>query len=76
MNKNPRIYLDKTPENNKKTPTYKTFKKSQNPTWNVHYWYLHIKMKVICIICIIFLTSSSLFWNILTIYKRLAANQM
>jgi len=31
--------------------------------------YLHIKIKVICIICIKFSTSFSLFLNILTIYK-------
>jgi len=31
--------------------------------------YLHIKIKVTCIICIKFLTSPSLFLNILTIYK-------
>jgi len=29
-----------------------------------------VKIKVICIICINFLTSSSLFSNILTIYKK------
>jgi len=28
--KNPRIYLEKKPENNKKPQTYKMFKKSQN----------------------------------------------
>jgi len=32
MKKNPRIYLEKTPENNKKTQTYKMFEKSQNQT--------------------------------------------
>ena len=30
-------------------------------------YYLHIKITVICIICITFLTSSSVFLNILTI---------
>ena len=30
MKKNTRIYLEKKPENNKKTQTYKMFKKSQN----------------------------------------------
>ena len=43
------------------------FKKSQNQTWKARYRYLHIKIKVIYIICIIFLTSSGLFLNILTI---------
>ena len=56
----------KKTENNKKTQTYK-FKKSQNQAWKASYRYLHIKIKVIYIICIIFLTSSSLLLNILTI---------
>jgi len=30
MKKNPRIYLEETPENNKKPQTYKMFKQSQN----------------------------------------------
>jgi len=30
--KNPRIYLEKTSENNKKKQTYKMFKKIQNQT--------------------------------------------
>jgi len=30
MKKNLRIYLEKNPENNKKTQTYKMFKTSQN----------------------------------------------
>jgi len=30
MKKNARIYLEKKPENNKKTQTHKMFKKSQN----------------------------------------------
>jgi len=32
MKKNPRIYLEKTQENNKKPQTYKMFKKCQNQT--------------------------------------------
>ena len=36
MKKTPRIYLEKTPENNKKPQTY-------NQTWKACYWYLHIK---------------------------------
>ena len=32
-----RIYLEKTQENNKKTQTLKTFKKSQNRIWNACY---------------------------------------
>jgi len=32
MKKNPRMYLEKNPENNKKTQAYKMFKKSQNKT--------------------------------------------
>ena len=69
MNKKPRIYLDKSPENDKKKTTHKTFKKTQNPTWNVHYWYLHTKMKVIMYFLyrIFNKSSSSLFWNILTV---------
>ena len=63
----------KNPENMKKK-TYKMFKKSQNQTWKVRYWYLHIKIKIIRIICIIFLTSSSLLTSQFT--SRLAANQM
>ena len=69
MKKNHRIYLEKNLENNKKTQTYKMFKINQNQTWNVRYLYLHIKIKIIRIVCIIFLTSSSLFLNILTIYE-------
>ena len=42
------------------------FKKSQNQTRKARYRYLHIKIKVIYISCIIFLTSSSMFLNILT----------
>jgi len=34
------------------------FEKSLNQTWNVRYRHLHIKIKVICIICILLLTSS------------------
>jgi len=48
------------------------FKKSQNQTWKARYRYLHIQIKVIRIICLIFLTSSSL----LTIYKKASSNQM
>jgi len=66
MKKNPRFYLEKKPENNKKKQTYKMFKKSQNQTRKARYRYLHIKIKVIYISCIIFLTSSSMFLNILT----------
>jgi len=81
MKKKPRIYLEKTPENNEKPQTYKMFKKSQNQTSKARCRYLHIKIKVIRIIYILFLTSSSLFLNILTItiykyWSRLAANQM
>jgi len=32
MKKNPRIYLEKPPENNKKKQTYKMLKESQNQT--------------------------------------------
>jgi len=32
MKKNPRTYLENSPENNKKIQTYKMFKKSQNKT--------------------------------------------
>jgi len=35
MKKNPRIYLEKKPENNKKNPHIQNAKKSQNQTWNV-----------------------------------------
>jgi len=43
---------------------------TQNQTQNVCYQYfLYIKIKVICIICIKFLITSGLFSNILTIYK-------
>ena len=73
MNKNPRIYLEKKTENNKKNQTYQTFTKSQNRTCKARYRYLHIKIKVICIVCTIFLTSSSLFLNILTIYKKVSS---
>jgi len=57
------------------------FEKRQNQTWNVCYQYLHINTKVICIICIIFSTSSSLFLNITDNLQfvntsSLAANQM
>ena len=56
----------------RKTPEFTLIKKQKimknSRHRNVRYRYLHIKIKVICIICIIFLTSSSLFLNILTIY--------
>jgi len=54
----------KKTENSKNPRHTKCFWKSQNQTWNVRYWCMHIKLKVICIICIIFLTSSGLFLNI------------
>jgi len=74
MKKNPRIYLEKKTENNKKRQTCKMFKKSQNQTWKARYRYLHMKIKVICIVCIIFSTSSSLLTSQFT--SRLAARQM
>jgi len=49
VNKTPRIYLGKTPDSNKKPQTCRTFKKSQNRTWNARYRYLHIKLNEICI---------------------------
>jgi len=51
-------------------------KKSQNQTWNVPYRYLHIKSKVLCIICIKFLTRSRLFWTYWQFTSNLAANQV
>ena len=69
MKKNPAFTLKKKTENDKNTQTYKMFKISQNQTWNVRYRHLHVKIKVICIICVIFLTSSGLFLNIPTIYE-------
>ena len=53
----------------RKNPDTQNVQKSQNQTWNVSQRYLHIKSKVICIICIKFSTTSSLFLNILTIFK-------
>ena len=47
----------------------KNVQKSQNETWNARYQYIHILIKTICIISIIFLTSWSLLLNILKIYK-------
>jgi len=64
----------KKPENNNKPQTYKMFKRSQNQTLKARYRCLHIKIEVICIICIMFLTSSSLLTPQFT--SRLAANQM
>jgi len=69
MKKNPRIYFEKKKENNKKPRHTKCLKKVKTKLEMHATGYLHIKIKVICIICITFLTSSRIFLNILTIYK-------
>jgi len=50
MKKNLRIYLEKTPENNKNPQTYKMFKKVK--TKLEMYATGKLNLKVICIICI------------------------
>jgi len=46
VKKNPRIYLEKKTENNKKKPDIQNVTKSQNQTGNERYrYFLHIKLR-------------------------------